>query len=155
MTYLQDNSYINLSDLNDGEIEPLYHVVLPRNSRLTIEISMPSLVDESNLSRVFNDSIKKMSEDDDKKFIQYLGYKKLESDNSETSMYNMYICQISTDMSIQLKQNNINNFILYIGLLEDKNKVSVMDERPLEQYIAFYDRNGDLAPYETPKISIK
>lgn len=155
MTYLQDNSYINLSDLNDGELEPLYHIILPRNSRSKLEISMPSLLDESNLTRVFNTTVSKMNEDNDKTFIQYLGYKKLESDNSEKSIYNIYICQISSDMFIQLKQNNINNFILYIGLLEDKNKVSVMDERPLEQDIAFYDRNGDLAPYETPKISIK
>ena len=58
-------------------------------------------------------------------------------------------------MFIQLKQNNINDFILYIGTSEDKNTVSILNGRPLEQDIAFYDRDGDLAPYETPLISIE
>lgn len=150
-----DTEFINLSDLNDGEIEPLYHIILPRDSRSKIEISMSSLIDDLNLTRVFNTTVSKMNEDNDKTFIQYLGYKKLESDNSEKSIYNIYICQISSDMFIQLKQNNINNFILYIGTSEDKNKVSVLDGYPLNRDIAFYDKSGYLAPYKTPQISIK
>ena len=145
---------VNYTNLSDTSLEKCYHVLVPRNSRKSISIEFGNSVGHINLSSIFEKTIATLRKEAKKRFIQYLGYTESESSSDDTVCYILYYIDIEAELLVKLKQKNITNIFIYIGLSEDPQKCPVLDGVPLDTMIAKHDRMGVPAAYVTPEICI-
>jgi hypothetical protein len=156
---LLDNNYIDLGDITSHSYdteEYVWNVVVSRNFRNCIQISIALQKSDNELLQIIDIMIDTLKKKFSKNFIQSLGYISLGFDNTTSSyIYNIYILIVPPDAFIQLKNNGIKNVKIFIGLSENKTEISVFNERPLDENIAITDRHDNNAPYESSIICIE
>ena len=152
------NNYIDLADIGSQVPDAqklVWDVVVSRNFRICIQISVASQKSDSQLLEIIETMIDIFKKKFSKTFIQSLGYYSLGFDDITSNfIYNIYILIVPIDVFIQLKENLIKNVKIFIGLSENKREISVLYDRPLDETIAMTSRDGNNAPYESSIICI-
>ena len=154
-----DNNYIDLLDIASpvpGAEEYVWSVIVSRNFRNCIQISVTSRKLDNELLEITNIMIDTLRKKFSKNFIESLGYTSLGFDNITSKyIYNIYILIVPSDTFNQLKKNGIKKVKIFIGLSENKSEIPVLYDRPLDENIAMIDKCYYNAPYESSIICIE
>ena len=154
-----NNNYIDLLDIaspDPGAEEYVWSVIVSRNFRNCIQISVTSRKLDNELLEITNIMIDTLRKKFSKNFIESLGYTSLGFDNITSKyIYNIYILIVPSDTFNQLKKNGIKKVKIFIGLSENKSEIPVLYDRPLDENIAMIDKCYYNAPYESSIICIE
>lgn len=153
------NNYVNLADIGSQALdveEYVWSVLVSRNFRNCIQISVTSQKLDNELLEIINIMIHTFRKKFSKNFIESLGYTSLGFNNITSKyIYNIYILIVPSDTFNQLKKNRIKKVKIFIGLSENKSEIPVLYDRPLDENIAMIDKRYYNAPYESSIISIE
>jgi len=130
----------------------ILHVLMPRNTRNAVEISVPSYVPSESISSAIGSSLKQTM---DSSHIEIMQFSQMESeyeDGVEKTAYTVIFLNIPNELIDKLHVAGVKKCIFYVGWSENTNEFPVLDTKPLPQDIALTNREGLLSPYMSELI---
>lgn len=166
-----------LTDISDQVMQedtedPVYHVLMPRNTRMLVGVRLPSRLSYDEICSVMQKSLQEVSKEH---FIELLSIKpvlsnKLDSpydedepnlddiddiDDPENCIYDILYMTIPNKLIEKLSNLNMLRCIFYIGLSENQKEFKVLDDIPLDKDLALKSRQGMSYPYKSRQMKFQ
>jgi hypothetical protein len=135
----------------------LYHVLLPRNSRNTMEVSFPNKMLVPDITEVIKSALQDTYKTSNILILkaEYLKHYFNEETLSNSYTYAIIYLNIPKEVFKLLRQNNISRCKFYVGLSEENTcEMPVLNNRPYITDMAITSREGNAYPYETEIVLV-
>lgn len=131
----------------------IFHVLMPRNTRTGLVISVPSYVLSEDMHSAIVHSLKDTY---DSAYIEILKITQMEpesGDEPDKTSYEVIFMTVPNQLIDKLHGAGVKNCIFYIGLSENNKEFPVMNGMPLSHDLALTNREGTLCPYMSKLIT--
>ena len=142
----ESNNYL----LEESNYETLYHILLPRKSRMSLLVSVPNIYLDN-----FDNSIRcSLNITYPDSYIYILEIKKEIDETSSNIFCTVVYINITKELIYKLLLYECYKCKFYVGLSENEQEVSILNSPPLNIEIAFTNYQGNEVPYESDIIDI-
>ena len=139
-----------IEDLSDK----LVHILLPRNCRNGIVISVPSHIPYETMCSSILSSLQNTMESS---YIEILNISVLESeiDDPDKTIYRVTFLKIPNVLISKLIESGIKKCIFYVGLIENNKEFPVLDGAPPINKLATTNREGVPTKYNSNIVTLE
>jgi hypothetical protein len=144
----------NVTSIVTGQ---LYHVLLPRNSRIYMGVELPENLPAPDVMKLMETALQKTFETSISAIlkVEYMEEKYNEETCKTSYIYGIIYLNIPKEVFEKLRMHGISRCKCYVGLDEENTKdLLVLNNRPFNTDLSTTNRDGIAYPYESSIIML-